>query len=220
MPYSPHTLVAFVGGWSPAALASEVWQFGIRVSVGGPAGYYVSDCQAYADAIATAVSTWFSSASNFMSNQAVLKSIKVNNINPSGHYVDPTTHQHDFATPVAGGVASSWTCFNTVAISFTTAIARGRAHTGRIYPPVTGLALADPGHLSTAAQSALVTTGKALLSILLRNDASGHLVSPVIESRVDASSQPIIGVRVGSVPDVQRRRKAQLTETYSSSVWP
>src|SRR5579862_1811731 len=72
MAYAPHAMIAFVGKWNVTAAADEVWQFGIRVTSGTPDGGHISDCQAFADAIATDVGTWFGAGTSQMQNNALL----------------------------------------------------------------------------------------------------------------------------------------------------
>jgi hypothetical protein len=109
----------------------------------------------------------------------------------------------------------------TCAISWTTAQNRGPGHTGRIYPPLALQTLSGGGFtISSTTQDAINQTGKELLNVLATPDGTDASIVPIVVSAVDASWRPITGVRCGSVLDMQRRRKEQLTETYRAVAWP
>nr|CRY97312.1 hypothetical protein [uncultured prokaryote] len=221
MAYLPHALVAFVGDYSNASLAAESWQFGVRVFAhGDPSPSFLDDPQAYADNIASDIDTWFG-AVHGIPNYCRLQSIKVNNIDPDGHYADPVTHQHDYSTPPTGPNTSAFLppqC--TVVWSWTTDVARGPAHGGRVYPPTSSWSLAAGAVLSSTQQGQSLDDALALLDILgSQTDTGSVLVTPCVASSMSAMHS-IEGVRVGAVVDTQRRRRNQLPEAYVSSVWP
>lgn len=217
--FNKHTLVAFCGSWSASTAAVEVWQFGIRVYTGAPAGYWVSDPQAYADDIADDIATWFASPGAQMQSAAILETVKVNNINPNGKYADPVTHEHVYSPAVAGGVAGQWPGKTSVAYSFQTALGRGHAGKGRVYPPNTG-SMATPFEVTTINRDTHMNSCKTLLGILNRADSDGNLVSPVVASKIDAAISDITSVSVDSILDVQRRRGNRIVGTRAKSNWP
>jgi hypothetical protein len=214
MAYPPHALVAFSGTWTYPDLANEVWQFGIRVSTHDAAGGYLAGPQAYCDQITPLVTTWFHGGTCFDS-QAKLTMVKVNNIQPDGHYHDPVTHQTAVTAGNTGGAAMISPAFCTIACTLETGRTTGRARRGRIYPPVAIEQQAGRGvTVEPVFQTVLRDKIKALLTILLINEPTGGLLlQPSIVSRVDASHNDINGVSVNSVIDVQRRRKNRAIAT-------
>lgn len=222
MAFAPHTLIALGGHLAGAEQNSEIWQCGVRVSVftgepGAPTGP-VSDPQAYLDAIAAGVGTWWASAG--MTNTATLAWLKCNNINAAGKYADPTTtHRHDYDPEIGGGTASHTPNFLTLAVSFRTAKKRGPGSHGRVYLPT---AIPDEGGLSLVSDSAAATAashGVGLLNAISKTVGS-DTVFPVVASRVNATLTAISHVQVSTVIDVQRRRKNALVGTYSGFPYP
>lgn len=215
MAYKNHALVALVGGFNTPDMANEVWQCGIRVYTGDPSNDWLAGPQAYCDVIAPLIGTWFHGGAVFDS-KAVLKTVKVNNINPAGHYAETVTHQT--AVNVAGGAAGINPLFVSLATTLETGNTVGRARRGRIYLPTT--ATTGPGlgvQVTPADRDAVRDKVKALLAILLRNEPTGGLlVRPCIASKVDGTIHDINGVSVNSVLDVQRRRKNRAAATRSA----
>jgi len=219
--YAPHTLVTFGGVLNTGAATPEIWQSGVRVTDvvgGGP----LADHDAYLAGIKDPLGTWFEvTGSAGFPATATLNWIKANPINAAGKYADDTTHLYDYPTPVAGGGVAPF--FSPVpdilclAISWTTAKARGKSHAGRIYLPNYSMPVVTPG--SMRAQGGLNALwrdrGLALLALLANSNV--HAV-PIIASSAGPTAQ-ITGVRVGDVIDVQRRRKDALKESYVSGIF-
>lgn len=222
MAYPKHALVAICGKWSASDLAQEQWQIGIRVSTHDAAGDYLAGPQAYADVIGPLIATWFGTPANLMRNDAYLTTVKVNNINPAGHYVDPVTHQHAFSgTGNTGGSPPTTPAFCCIASTLETGNTTGRARRGRVYLPSAAARSAGVS-ISAGDAATVVTATKALLSILLRNETvGGLLVQPIIASKIDGTFNDIHGVSCNTIWDVQRRRKNRATGTRTAvSAWP
>lgn len=222
MAFAPHTLIALGGHLAGTDQNSEIWQCGVRMSLwGGEPGAPIgpmTDPQAWLDAIHTGVSTWWSAAG--MTNTATLAWLKVNNINAAGKYSDATTtHVYDYNPEIGGGTSSHTPNFCTLVVSFQTAKKRGPGSHGRVYLPT---AIPDEGGLSLVSQSAAGTAashGRDLLTALSGTHGA-QTCFPVVASRVNATLTPITGVRVGTVIDVQRRRKNALIEQYVHLDYP
>lgn len=203
--YVPHLLTAFGG----TLTGGEIWQCGVR---GQPANDLTfSDRQDIADGIAARLPTYFSTGANQMSSAATLKYVKVNQIGQDGTYVgNPiTVDTPDTPGPSSSGIPDILGC----CFSWTTDMKRGLAHTGRIYPPV-ALTSRSNMVISQAEREQFVAAAKALFYVLL-----GDTSNPGMQPRVISSQGPwnfITGVRVGSIIDVQRRRKNALVEVYST----
>lgn len=221
--WHPHTLVTFGGKLNTAVADQEIWQCGVRVMKAGAAAP-LDDHDAYLAHINVNLASWFTSADNWtFPTQATLAWIKANPIGADGLYSDTTTHLFDYAPPVAGhGTgATPWPDIMCIAISWKTAKAvrkHSYATHGRIYPPNYGSMGANDGGMRKAVgvANAWLSAGSALLGVL--NGGANPCV-PIVASGHNGEYQPITGVRVGDVLDVQRRRKDALKENYSEAVY-
>src|SRR5664279_5111023 len=106
--WHPHTLVTFGGVLNTAAADHEIWQCGVRLLKPGAAGP-LDDHDAYLTFAAPKLAQWFTGAAGAPAmnagqfpGSATLNWVKANPIGADGHYSDPTTHIHDYATPQAG----------------------------------------------------------------------------------------------------------------------
>lgn len=220
MPYQPHTYITCGGGNIEVADNDEIWQVGIRGfnQGGGPVGQ--GQLQALAQHVAvgddgnTGLAQWFHAANSYNGNEAFLRWVKVANIGANGDYTgEPAIYQ--FGTPIAGTAGGQAPSFCSVALSWTTGKSFGRARSGRIYPPNWATPRSYGAAITAAAQTNLVQSALQFLSSV---DVSGdqYDFNPSVVSRSGVSN-PITGVRVGNLYDVQRRRKNAVAETYQSA---
>lgn len=230
-----HVLVSF-GGALGTAPAADSWQCGVRMynATADFTNQAWVDLPSYLTAIKVPLQTWMTSTSGTYGSlraDAHLDFIKVARIHRTTNATSgkaswtyrPAPDNPTVVTGVATtpGTAGVFPWFLSVAFSWTTVTNRGLGHTGRIYPPI-----AFPGSGATAAnlpQAAVndyVTKAKALLTALTKADTNSVTLSPCVASLKDGSLHQITGVRVGNVIDVQRRRKEQIPEQYTASVWP
>lgn len=207
--YPQHLLVAF-GGTLPS---NEIWQCGIRGLPQASASY--GDRQDIADRIAPNLVDWFSTAANRMNNLASLTFVKVNEIAPDGSYVGNPVTVDTAVTP--GGRTSSVPNILSLCFSWTTAMKRGLAHTGRIYPPF-AFDVQQGMAVTQSVQTDAVASAQNLLDAIADN-ASSFGVAPYVVS-AQGALHAVNGVRIGSIIDVQRRRKNALVESYETGDWP
>jgi hypothetical protein len=114
--------------------------------------------------------------------------------------------------------------YQTYVITFRTAVGRGRAHAGRIYPPLAGphgLAAGSP-YIAAADATAMATAAAAFLSSCadrlhqVRGLTSVDYAHPVVVSpgSHQKGTQPlaydITGCEVDRVPDVMHSRTRQV----------
>lgn len=224
VPYVPHTRVTF--GGANQQIPGEIWSCNVNVQRPAPDFGPLLDHEAYLNAIQAALTAWFVSSTNKISNVATLAYVKANAIGTDGKYSDPTvTHQHNYTSTIVGGSAPSamWGLLS-FATSWTTARMRGVGSHGRVYLPNYTLPPAANGGVTidVTAQSLLLTAGKGLLTVLASSGAT--LCEPIVASKGGKSgggiNSKITGVRIGNVVDVQRRRKNALLETYVAGAWP
>lgn len=220
MTWPKHTLIQFGGKLTSAYGANEIWSCGLRVYTGSPAGFYVHDPAEYATRIGPALATWFADGGR-MARTATLDVVKVNNIGPDGHYVDPVTHQFNVPGSVAGAAAAAAPSFCSVAVTWETGLSRGHAHRGRMFLP--NYIFPPSGAFVDASSAAgVIATGMALLSAVnATEDSAGTLVRPIVVSSIGAgTTNEITAVSADNVYDYQSRRKNRLVSTRSSHVWP
>jgi hypothetical protein len=240
-----HCLVAF-GGHIGGGASLDTWQCGIRVTSGvgstdsdDPSHGYVLQPDVYLSRLYGGLASWFTTAlsvtagSEFMAlrSDATLEWVKANNITGgtkppdvnTGKYLDRTkTNIHTYGT-VVGASSGTVPGFVTASVSLLTDKQRGPGHRGRIYLPFALISVAS-GRLTTQNQTGCIKTVKALLNVLtaakdqIPTGGADTPVTPVISSRVDGSLNVIRSITCGDVYDVQRRRKEQLVESYSTPV--
>lgn len=136
-------------------------------------------------------------------------------IGTDGKYIgEPVTY---YFADVAGGYIDEPRIggFTSAAISFRSAVVRGPAANGRVYPPANAY-FSDLFTFSTARQGVLLTAWADFIRDV--NDIATTSELPVVLGNVSASGNGaqagISQVRVGNVMDVQRRRKNKIRETY------
>lgn len=217
MAYTPHVLVAFGGSWQTSP--SEIWECTVRVDADGGGGLTI-DPDAYLADIAPHLATWFGTSGTNMNHWATLKWVKANHIAADGTYVDATTtHVHDFAPAVAGAGVGQGLGYISLAYTWETAVARGPAHRGRIYPPNFFGTDSGPFSVSAGSRDANAVNGAGLLAILKNSaGANGTKGTPVVASKIGGAIHPITGCTSDDAYDVQRRRKNRIPVTRSGIV--
>lgn len=231
MAFAEHTLVTFGGqlGYGGATNTVDRWQCGVRVANwinGAPVGQVTAPDQYIAlvgPALKTVLTTVTGGYASMASDQS-LDFVKVAQIGADGKYAAVAGNPWLWTTglPVAGGMGRVGPPMQAIRLTWTTANTRGRGHIGGIFVPFVGYAGWNTSTISAAAQTAYRDWGKAILVALHQTTAADNQEKrPVIASRLAGTLTPITGVKVGSVIDVQRRRKEQVVETYSAvSVFP
>jgi len=221
--YPQHLLFVFGGNLKCVAANDEIWECTIRGfpgSTGGPANmtnWQDLDLDAYLTAAATTMAAWFADADSVLCEDANLRYLKCNAIGTNGKYLDQTTtHQHDFGSPVAGASPGEVPSYLSICMSWQTALVRGLASKGRIYPP-NYCYDPDGAGITSADAGAIADSGVALLNaIQLSAGMNGGVFSPAVVSSQQQKWQYITGVRVGNIYDEQRRRRNAVPETYVS----
>ena len=218
MAYPRHWLLTIHGSFQ-SYNAGEIWSINIR-GVPGVTRDYGAEDAALTD-MKSAVQTWFGTPGNRIRSDAQLEGLKLNEIGPDGKYAHPVTHQVAYGAGVTGGDPPLWPTFVCVVWSWSTAAARGPGSKGRVYPPNTpGSATTGHTTIDSTEQGHQKDSAKALLSAISNPGGGNFPFAPRVVSKVGAAINVINGVRVGSVLDVQRRRKDQFVETYVSAAWP
>lgn len=162
---------------------------------------------------------WWTTHNAAFTTQAKLGWVKVNNIGPDGKYTNATSNTFDYPEPTSGSGPSGIPFIINSATSWTTHLNRaGPGYTGRVYLPY-GPSSRPDMLLTGSEQANYLAVGQDLLNVI--QDTPGpDVMTPVVASKVNATNTPITGVRIGSVLDVQRRRKNAIQEVYVAGPWP
>lgn len=195
--------------WTVTSSNIEEGQFGIRFAGGAAA------TETELGLVATEVDDYWSSANALIGDDYRLASIKIARIGTDGLYPpEAVPLVHDYSPVIPGGTSLAISQFPlqvATVVTLGTDAVRGRAHQGRIYmPPIAGnlsaTYLFSEANAQTKADAALDFIGA--LQAIMPGDA-------VVMSRLGAgTTRPITSVRVGTRPDVQRRRAGRQVETY------
>lgn len=197
------------------------------------------DPVALMNAVATKLTAWWATGAgsaglSFVGSRsdATLEYLKFNRIAPGpnaktpGVYADANvTHIKNFAN-IPGMAGASVPALLTCKYSWTTDQTRGLGAFGGVYPPIAFSLNGGASQLLLVASIPNhVTYAKSLLNCFSLNNVSNATntlsLSPVIASagsvkkQLPGANYLISGVRIGTVADVQRRRKNALVETYT-----
>lgn len=223
MAYRPHTLIAF-GGIIPSQTSTdEIWECTIRGFAGlrgQNTNLPLSNPDTYLAEVAPLLASWFAQSGSRIANVATLEYLKCNAIGADGRYSDGQSHTYDYSNLVSGATSQAVPSFLSLSYTWTTPKARGRAHLGRMYPPNFTYTLSSGAHVSPTDTTNAALAGRAFLQTIANATSATAALDPAVVSGLDGSFAPITGVRVGSVYDVQRRRKNQAVELYSSTPYP
>jgi len=165
-------------------------------------------------ALISAVQAYWAGSTPIVSAHASVATIKLNEIGTNGKYTSPTTVLYDFDPRLNGTGGSTPAPQVSLAISLTTAIARGRAHAGRYYLPIPAPQAQATGRLSAQAVGEQVSAAQTFLEAV--NAAVPGYDVGVTSNLGTGTQQLVTGVRVGDVLDTIRSRRSAFQETYQS----
>lgn len=159
-----------------------------------------------------AVTDFHSNANVAIGSQAVLTTIKFNEINTDGRYAnDGDTVLADLDPGVPGSGTTSMPPQVALAITLRTAKMRGRAHAGRFYIPRLAGAIGTDGRLAAAQAGTIVTAATTFLNDL--NAALDGVARVAVLSDVGTGAvNDVTHVEVGRVLDTMRSRRRSLDE--------
>lgn len=100
-----------------------------------------------------------------------------------------------------------------------TAIA-GRSFRGRMYWPCLSNTINSSGRLASSTTTTIASDVVAMLEGLADAPAIATDLRPAVVSKTRDLVTPVTSIRVGDVPDTQRRRRDALVEAYTTSPWP
>jgi len=166
-------------------------------------------------ALITALNTYWG-ASGLVSTEARLTTVKVNLIGTDGRYVNDNTVQYDYPTPLQGTTTQYYPAQISYAVGLRTASQRGRAHAGRFYLPLPGLALGVGGVLTAANVNTIKTPTDIFLKAVNTSLTPWRL--GVVSNLGSGAEKVITHARYGQVLDTMRSRRNKLVENYADGI--
>lgn len=219
--WDPHLLIAF--GGSLGSPAQDVWTNTLKALVYEPDGVTrtvldVDEQDEILPQLAALVTEFIhptDGTPQMISSAVSLGWVKANMIASTGLYMYPTTSVYD-VTGVAGGVTTGADWRVSLVPTLLTAKARGKAHSGRFYPPVVvpTMASGTSPYVTTAQAQAmankayeLAVSGIGGITLTSGKTLVTHIFSPGETSvGLEPVANMVIAVEVDRVPDTQRRR--------------
>lgn len=220
---SPYLRLQFGGNLGNPAV--EIWSNGVNFAYteGEKEAPSVAEINSISTQVATVLSGWFTNATSLIGPAASLTYHKLSWVLSNGKQRDIETVLHNYGNGVVGGAPSNPAWTQTYALTLRTDVTRGRGHSGRIYPPLSGLAPegASPYCSAVSANGMATQFATALADIagrmqaVLNPSADTATVRPIHPCVVSAAlsekgqtpfNTRITHVVVDRVADVQHRR--------------
>lgn len=201
---------------------AEIWQTGFYV--GRPEGDADVPTTLFTDAVRDAWEPFWTNINNGISNTYKFDQVKAVRLGTNGKYDGSDTAISTPAAAVSGGMGGSPMPPQVACVA--TLIAgsgKGLAGKGRMYLPGVSEPVQSSGRIPTVTCQSIATTLAAFFNTINGSfDIPGEVINASKGREklagIGARNVPVNGVRVGNVYDTQRRRRNQLTETYSTAV--
>lgn len=222
----PHVVIQWGGNLG----LNEIWSNRLRLSMytGGGVSPFANLAQANAWAAdnlqdtADDVVAWFTDVRSAHNQYATLEYVKVNGVGSDG-LQDAGGNTIEWVPTGAAptGSAAPWPFQVAMAVTLDTDVNRGLASKGRIYIPSGNLGVNNDGRVNDTTTNDMAEAAAEFISNL-NNQPGIDTQNPRVviasrgnESQVNGPMRNVTSVRVGNVPDTQRRRRNQLVELYS-----
>jgi hypothetical protein len=233
MAYVRHALFAFGGSLGN----SETWSTTLRLHSqefeAATPDQRAHFCSLLSDELVLPIQQ-FMSGNAALSRLAKAKWLKINPINPDGTYESSVTYGRmaDSNSDWGAGTGAPTPFQNAIVASLGTNVARGLASHGRMYFPSGFGGVDDRGQISEAQATQLGNYVASFLTNIgrltaLTEPSIPHVFPSVVSPGRGGAKSPTPGpwrhvdhIRVGRVPDTQRRRRRQLFEEYVSVQYP
>ncbi len=168
----------------------------------------------------------FFASTQYISNAVSVLWVKFNRIGSDGRYVDQVRTHVRFLAGTSGstGIIRGTSTvgvptFLSACATTTTVRQRGPGSKGRLYLPQCTAPVESNGRYAETTTGALASQVANFLELLGNEEGTDvTAIAPAVVSNVGSPGpmERITGVRVGNVPDVQRRRKNAMVEAYIS----
>lgn len=177
-----------------------------------------------AESFQPALVDWITRTPSNISMAAHLDYIKFNRVVPfvlptgktSMRYASQITEEAQQLDMAVGTVSAGPGQLSSV-VSLRTALSRGRASIGRIFPPTGGISTGVDGRTSTAVALAQATSAATLIRDINTVLAGQGTTSVVVFSNIGQVVNNVQTVSVGRVVDTLRSRRASLEEEPESA---
>ena len=202
------------------ATDQDIWTTGWRIApspASEPIINYPAMANTLLESVTGAAQTFWSAIQARVARGTRLNSVKVAPVDEDGRYIDNMDSViYDWETPLQGAGSNAHPPQVSVVASLTTGTRRGNATHGRMYLPLTAIAINQNDFtISTGERQTIANAVKGLL-----NDSIGAIadvtLDPVVMSNIGSgTTRTITTIAVGSIPDTQRRRRNRFTEEYT-----
>lgn len=202
------------------ATDQDIWTTGWRIApspASEPIINYPEMANNLLESVTGAAETFWTAIQARVARGTRLNSVKVAPVDEDGRYIDNMDSViYDWATPLQGSASSVHPPQVSVVASLTTGTRRGNATHGRMYLPLTGIAINQNDFtISSGERQTIANAVKGLLNDSLSTIQDISL-DPVVMSNIGSgTTRTITTVAVGSIPDTQRRRRNRFTEEYT-----
>lgn len=195
--------------------SGEVWSINPVFSFAAPIAISTDECLAAATAI------------DAISIPAGLTAVNVADTKVTGCRFETRTAagvlesvaDHVRAVAIPGSAANAHPAQTSVVVSLRTSSSSATGK-GRLYWPATGLTVQPTTLRFNGTQLTSFLTGMesylALVRTAIRGVGGMNTAVLAVWSRTNASTLPVLQLRAGDVPDVQRRRRDKFIESYIS----
>jgi hypothetical protein len=207
-----HQLLTTVGTLWPGQTTQELWTFGLRFWQASPAS-----TQTQCEAAYTVIADWFDQTSGLFGVNTRIDYCKLADIGTDGLYIPGSVAYKSVGAARYGGSSSAPVFPGQLAcaVSLMTAKPRGYAWSGRFYLPPLVQSIGSDGRWP-AGNIATIATGVAAMLTAL-NAIAGLGALQVFSKVGNGAREPVTGIRIGTVPDTERRRRDKLLENYQSA---
>lgn len=207
----------------------EIWTCGVRMvhGTGSPTGPTVAQLNTFMTGMNTVVAGWVTDPAARLGQAVHWGWIKANWILTTGLQRDSLTNRFDSSTATRGvgsAIQPSWA--QTYCLTFGTGFKRGRAHSGRVFPPVVAVPSdPDSGLCDQTPADDMAASMAGLLIEFQRHyrtdigipEAHLAVISPANSLKGQGSVQAqIMSVVCDRVADVQHRRTNRLPRTLGA----
>lgn len=222
MPYAQeHALLT----WGGKIGTQEIWQCGTHWI---PSSVSAQTWEAWRDQVGlvdifTAIATWMSvTGTGGFAGAWTLSWVKLAVLKTDGEYLTEA-RMHSVASGIGSGHSLSGTPYsNTCAITLHSGRTLGKGNSNRFFaPPINAGVEAGTGTWSTSETTALLTRTKTMLKAVegeLGTVGRGMKLQ-ILGQTGTGTERDVAQLRVGRVPDTQRRRRNALAEGYQIVSW-
>jgi hypothetical protein len=200
---------------------NEVWSIGFNFAIPDVGSATApQDVQDWAQAAALEASSWFATGvlSEMLSTAGTFDKVECYGYGPTGPAL--AIGEAILTAPEVGSGAVNCPSYVSAVASLRTGLF-GARYRGRVYLPAMGVAIGANGQYAGTTTGPNISTAVSGLIQDLAAAAPGALAAfPVVYSPTGDLVTAVTSVLVGSVPDVQRRRKDDIQEVYASAPYP